>query len=238
MPTLLPLHRRARALFAAVALVAVAACGDAGATPVKDGAAKFDKGIPTLPTPTTHADVQGKPCKAATGVPKAEGKPEVKVPEGPPPTALVKTDLTVGTGAEVKVGDTMSLQYVGIACSSGKQFDSSWDTGQPAEIPLSDGSGLIKGWTQGVPGMKVGGRRQLVIPPDLAYGAEGNQGIAPNETLVFVIDLLKVTPPPTSTTTAPGDTTTAPASTAPGSSVPEGADQGSSTTTTTTTTAP
>ncbi len=230
MPTLLPFRRRAVALMAAAALVALAGCGDAG-TPVKDGAAKFDKGIPTLPTPTTLADAKGKPCKAATGVPPAKGKPEVKMPEGSPPAKLVKTDLEVGTGATVKLGDSITVQYVGISCSTGKQFDASWDAGQPAEFQLAEG-GLIKGWTEGIPGMKVGGRRQLVIPPALAYGAEGREGIAPNETLVFVIDLVKATPAPATTTTAPG-ATTAPASSAPeGSSVPEGAGDTSSTTTT------
>jgi peptidylprolyl isomerase len=126
-----------------------------------------------------------------------------------PPTELVSEDLEPGDGAEAKLGDTIKVHYVGIACSTGMQFDSSWDSGQPADLQLAEG-GLIKGWTEGIPGMKVGGRRKLVVPGDLAYGAEGRPGIAPNETLVFVIDLVDVTPageadPGTTTTVASGE---------------------------------
>jgi peptidylprolyl isomerase len=88
----------------------------------------------------------------------------------------------------------VSVQYVGVNFSNGQQFDASWDSGQPFEFPLGGGS-VIPGWDQGVEGMKVGGRRELIIPPDLGYGAQGQPpDIPPNETLVFVIDLLDVKP--------------------------------------------
>jgi len=128
-----------------------------------------------------------KSAKAGTGT-----KPNVTVPSGNPPTTLQKKDLTVGTGAEAKAGQKVSVQYVGVAFSTKKQFDASWDRGQPFSFSLGAGD-VIKGWDEGVPGMKVGGRRQLVIPPDLAYGPNGYPPvIGPNETLVFVVDLVSV----------------------------------------------
>jgi peptidylprolyl isomerase len=119
-------------------------------------------------------------------------KPVVTVPEGPPPTDLKITDLVEGTGDEAKPGQTVSVQYVGVSYSTKKQFDASWDRGQPFSFPLGGGR-VIKGWDQGVAGMKVGGRRELVIPPHLGYGDRGAGGaIKPGETLVFVVDLLGV----------------------------------------------
>jgi peptidylprolyl isomerase len=112
----------------------------------------------------------------------------------PPPTELVTTDIVVGTGEEAKPGATVTVQYVGVNYSTGTEFDSSWSrSGQPATFGLDQ---VIKGWTDGIPGMKVGGRRQLIVPPDQAYGAEGRPPrIGPNETLVFVVDLLAVNNP-------------------------------------------
>ncbi len=152
--------------------------------------------VPGKPATTTSTappmpSAKDKPCVAPVDVPVAEGKPVVNVPIGPPPTAVNKVDLTPGTGVEAKLGDTIKVHYVGIACSTGKQFDSSWDRKAPAEFPLTEG-GLIKGWTDGIPGMKVGGRRQLDIPSDLAYGPQGRPPeIAPDEALIFVIDLVE-----------------------------------------------
>ncbi len=118
-------------------------------------------------------------------------KPTVSLPEGPLPTTLVSTDLVVGTGAEAAPGQQVSVHYVGVH-TDGSQFDASWDSGQPLVFPLGAGR-VIAGWDQGVAGMKVGGRRQLVIPADLAYGASGYPPvIKPNETLVFVVDLISV----------------------------------------------
>ena len=114
------------------------------------------------------------------------------MPSGNPPTTLQKKDLIVGKGAEATTGKKVTVQYVGVAFSTKKQFDASWDTGRPFPFTLGAGD-VIKGWDEGVPGMKVGGRRQLVIPPDLAYGPNGYPPvIGPNETLVFVVDLVSV----------------------------------------------
>ena len=119
-------------------------------------------------------------------------KPEVTIPEGAPPAGLHIEDLTVGDGPEATSGTTCTMQYVGHSWSTGKQFDASWDRGQPFTFQLGAGM-VIGGWDQGVAGMKVGGRRRLTIPPELGYGARGAGGaIGPDETLVFVVDLLQV----------------------------------------------
>ena len=117
-------------------------------------------------------------------------KPTVEVPAGDPPKELQSKDIVVGTGAEAVSGQKVSVQYVGVSFSTKKQFDTSWGKGSPFAFTLGAGK-VIQGWDQGVVGMKVGGRRQLVIPPGLAYGPAGYPPvIAANETLVFVIDLV------------------------------------------------
>jgi len=127
-----------------------------------------------------------------TSTADAGTKPNVQVPSGPPPTKLVIKDLKTGDGTEAQAGDQVSVQYVGVDYKTGKQFDASWDRGQPFPFQLGSGQ-VIPGWDQGVVGMKAGGRRELIVPPDLAYGAQGQPPkIAPNATLVFVIDLLSV----------------------------------------------
>ena len=119
-------------------------------------------------------------------------KPEVDAPDGPPPSDLEVTDLTVGAGAEATAGQTVSVHYVGVSHSSGEQFDASYDRGEPLGFRLGTGQ-VIPGWDRGVQGMRVGGRRRLVIPPHLAYGDRGAGGvIAPGETLIFVVDLVDV----------------------------------------------
>lgn len=119
-------------------------------------------------------------------------KPEIDAPEGPPPTELEVTDITVGDGAEAAPGDQVSVHYVGVAHSTGEEFDASYNRGAPLDFPLGRGR-VIAGWDQGVTGMKVGGRRRLVIPPHLAYGDRGAGGvIGPGETLIFVVDLVGV----------------------------------------------
>jgi peptidylprolyl isomerase len=119
-------------------------------------------------------------------------KPEVDAPEGPPPAELEVTDLAVGEGAEAGPGDTVQVHYVGVAYSTGEEFDASYNRGAPLGFPLGAGR-VIRGWDQGVAGMRVGGRRRLVIPPHLAYGDRGAGGvIAPGETLIFVVDLVDV----------------------------------------------
>jgi peptidylprolyl isomerase len=117
-------------------------------------------------------------------------KPEIDFPEGPSPSELEIVDLTVGEGAEAQAGQTVSVHYVGVSHSSGEQFDASYDRGQPLQFRLGVGQ-VISGWDTGVQGMRVGGRRRLVIPPHLAYGDRGAGGvIKPGETLIFVVDLL------------------------------------------------
>ena len=119
-------------------------------------------------------------------------KPEIDAPEGPPPTELEITDITVGDGAEATPGSQVSVHYVGVAHSIGEEFDASYNRGAPLDFPLGRGR-VIKGWDDGVAGMKVGGRRRLVIPPQLAYGDRGAGGvIGPGETLIFVVDLVGV----------------------------------------------
>jgi FKBP-type peptidyl-prolyl cis-trans isomerase len=115
----------------------------------------------------------------------------VKAPSGPPPKHLESVELIEGSGAEAKAGDNVSVQYVLADYKSGKEIEASWDSGQPFAFTLGTGS-VIAGWDLGVAGMKVGGRRELIIPPQLAYGSEGSPPIGPEATLIFVIDLVKI----------------------------------------------
>jgi len=124
--------------------------------------------------------------------PAQKTRPKVTVPTGAPPQELEIKDLEEGSGAEAKSGDKVTVQYVGVTYKKGKEFDASWNRGEPFPFTLG-GSEVIPGWEQGIEGMKVGGRRELIIPPDLAYGETGSPPlIPPNETLVFVVDLLEV----------------------------------------------
>src|SRR5919205_2182981 len=119
-------------------------------------------------------------------------KPEIDFPDGPPPSELEVTDVTEGEGAEATQGSTVSVHYVGVAHSTGEEFDASYNRGEPLQFRLGVGQ-VIQGWDDGVIGMKVGGRRRLVIPPHLGYGDRGAGGvIKPGETLIFVVDLLGV----------------------------------------------
>ncbi len=119
-------------------------------------------------------------------------KPSVEIPDGPPPTELVVEDLTVGDGDEATAGKVVEVHYVGVSWQTKRQFDASWDRGDTFKFKLGRGQ-VIPGWDQGVAGMKVGGRRRLTIPPMLAYGKRGAGGvIGPDETLVFVVDLVGV----------------------------------------------
>ncbi len=123
---------------------------------------------------------------------KVPNGPTIRIPDTPAPAQLVQRDLKTGTGAEAKSGDKVTVQYVGALYDNGTQFDSSYSHGQPFSFQLGSGQ-VIPGWDQGVAGMKAGGRRELIIPPDLAYGAQGQPPTIPaNATLVFVIDLVSV----------------------------------------------
>ena len=114
-------------------------------------------------------------------------KPFIDKPEGPAPADLVIEDITVGDGAEAVAGGFVKVHYLGVDFETGEEFDSSWDRGEAADFPLT---GLIQGWQEGIPGMKVGGRRQLIIPPEKAYGPAGGGHPLSGRTLVFIIDLL------------------------------------------------
>jgi len=167
-------------LLAVLAAVAVAGCGGGSSTAA---------GVETAPsggaTETTVATTPKPP-------PALAKKPVVVVPTGPAPTKLIVRDLVVGTGQTAKKGDTVTVNYVGVLFKGGKEFDSSWKTGQPATFPLTSG-GVIAGWVNGLPGMKVGGRRELIIPAAQAYGAAGRPPTIPaNSALVFVVDLLSI----------------------------------------------
>lgn len=117
-------------------------------------------------------------------------EPKVAPPSGPAPSKLVTKDLIVGTGAEAKAGQTVTVNYVGVLYKGGKEFDASWKRNEPFSFTLGKGQ-VIAGWDQGVAGMKVGGRRELIIPSELAYKAQGSPPtIPPNAPLVFVVDLL------------------------------------------------
>ena len=119
-------------------------------------------------------------------------KPDVGPITGEPPAELLIEDITVGNGDEAKPGQYVDVHYVGVAFSSGKEFDASYNRGEPFQFPLGGGQ-VIQGWDRGVAGMRVGGRRKLTIPPELGYGSRGAGGvIKPDETLIFVVDLLGV----------------------------------------------
>jgi len=116
-------------------------------------------------------------------------KPEIDAPEGPAPEQLEVVDLIVGDGDEAQASSTVDVHYLGVSYDSGDEFDSSWSRGESINFPLRN---LIAGWQEGIPGMKVGGRRKLTVPPHLAYGAAGGNHPLSGQTLIFVIDLLGV----------------------------------------------
>jgi FKBP-type peptidyl-prolyl cis-trans isomerase len=170
------------ASFAPLLAAAVAACGSSSSSSTAAG-------VQTAPSGgATQAAIQTTPKPP----PQLARKPVVNVPTGSPPRKLVTKDLIPGTGATATAGKTVTVNYVGVLYKGGKQFDSSWQRNQPFTTALSQGS-VIPGWVQGINGMKVGGRRELIIPPSLGYGAKGSPPTIPaNSTLVFVVDLLKV----------------------------------------------
>lgn len=172
-------------LLLAAALVALAlglvACGDDDDSSGDDAA-------------TTEASAPAGGGEAGGDVDNTDlsKKPTVTTQGDESPGALIAEDIVTGKGPEAKDGDRVSMQYVGVLYSDGTQFDASWDSGQPFEFTLGQGE-VIPGWDQGIVGMKVGGRRELVIPPDLAYGPAGQPPtIPPDATLVFIVDLLDI----------------------------------------------
>ncbi|GAC1408607.1 MAG: hypothetical protein NVSMB57_00100 [Actinomycetota bacterium] len=184
--------RRLILLLGVLALTATA-CGSG----VEEGNYKKDAGLNTAPE---------CPKTVVTATANAGKKPEVTIKNDncSPPKTLETTTVIPGKGAVLKAGDTASIQYVGISWSTKKQFDASWDGGKPFETQIP--GQLIPGWNEAIPGMRIGERRILIIPPAQAYGSTGQGPIAPNETLVFVVDLLGTKPGPKPTqSTAPGN---------------------------------
>ena len=164
----------------AVAALAVAGCGsdkkNSGSTSSTSASTTAQQ--PTGQIPAVSTDVKKKPT--------------IATPTGDPPTTLQIKDIVKGKGKAAKAGDQVTVDYVGDSWSTGQEFDASWNRGQPFSLPLGAGQ-VIPGWDQGIVGMKVGGRRELVIPPNLAYGPQGSPpAIGPNETLVFVVDMRKI----------------------------------------------
>jgi FKBP-type peptidyl-prolyl cis-trans isomerase len=172
--------KRALMIVAAAAVLAVAlgACGSSTAPGVQlaPSAGATQAAVPTTPKP---------PPALAT-------KPVVSVPKSCSNKQLITKDLVTGTGQAAQAGQTVTVNYVGVLCKTGVEFDSSWKRNQPFTTALTTG-GVIPGWVKGIPGMRVGGRRELIIPSSLAYGKTGSPpSIPPNSTLVFVVDLLSV----------------------------------------------
>jgi peptidylprolyl isomerase len=181
-------------LTAAAALgVAVAGCGQAkvaGIVPAPSGGAVSDTAAATTTTTstTTTPTTPTTTVKTPTSGPLSK-EPPITAGKGSPPKKLVTKDLVKGTGATVQAGDTVTVNYVGALWTNGKVFDASWKRHQTFTTPLS---GVIPGWQKGMVGMKVGGRRELIIPPSLGYKNQAQPGIPANSTLIFVVDLLKV----------------------------------------------
>jgi FKBP-type peptidyl-prolyl cis-trans isomerase len=180
--------RLALILIACLALI-VAGCGGS------DDSSTASESTASTEATTTESSAPEEESKSGGEKNSAGGektKPKVTVPSGSPPTKLEIKEIEKGTGATAKAGDEVTVQYVGVGYDSEEEFDSSWSRSEPFPFTLGV-SPVIKGWNLGVAGMKVGGRRELIIPPNLAYGPEGRPPvIGPNETLIFVIDLLAV----------------------------------------------
>jgi peptidylprolyl isomerase len=183
-----PMQRLFLIIGACLALL-VAGCGSDSSTTESSSSATTATEESPAPkeTETTEASKESTSKKADEPKEK-KTKPEVKVPSGPPPKSLVVKDIEKGTGAAAKAGDAISVNYVGVNYKTGKQFDASWDRGEPIGFTLGENA-VIQGWEKGLVGMKVGGRRELIIPPSLGYGSAAQIGIPANETLIFVVDL-------------------------------------------------
>ncbi|HEV2922776.1 MAG TPA: FKBP-type peptidyl-prolyl cis-trans isomerase [Solirubrobacteraceae bacterium] len=196
LTSFLKLRSRAALGLAALATAAlIAGCGSSGSTSTitvgnenkADEALGKSSAAATTSTPTSTTAT----AKTPTSGPLAK-EPTVTIPPGAAPTALVTKEIIKGTGAEAKAGQPVTVNYVGVLFHGGKEFDASWKRNEPFVFTLGQGA-VIKGWDQGVAGMKVGGRRELIIPANLAYGSKGaGSSIPPNAPLVFVIDLLGV----------------------------------------------
>jgi peptidylprolyl isomerase len=192
-----------RRLSATALLVALAVAGCGGSSAGTSSSFDADGSAPPASpgfigpqagskAPTVGCVDQPAVAKTVSGTTDLSKKPEIEVPDGPPPCNLVVGDIVVGNGPAAKAGDQLTMKYVGVLYANGKQFDASWDSGQDYPVAIGTGA-VIPGWDQGILGMKVGGRRQLIIPPDLAYGDQDQGAELPaNSTLIFVVDLVKI----------------------------------------------
>jgi peptidylprolyl isomerase len=175
------------ALIAVVAVLGATACGD----DEESGDGGAGGGANTTAREETGTETTS-PQEAEEALRDTSTKPVIPKPTGTPPRRLVKEDIVRGKGPAAQPGDTVLVHYVGMNFSNGQEFDASWDSGEPFPVQLGAG-GVIAGWEQGLVGIRAGGRRELIIPPELGYGAEGfPPSIPPNETLVFVIDAVSV----------------------------------------------
>jgi peptidylprolyl isomerase len=153
-----------------------------------------DSGEPAAKETPEQTSEEPSPSAQREALKDTSTKPVIPKPSGSPPRKLEKQDLVKGKGPAAKPGDTVTVQYVGVSFSTGDEFDASWDKGQPFPVALGAGK-VIEGWDKGLVGIRKGGRRMLTIPPELAYGSQGYPPtIAPNETLVFVIDAIDIAP--------------------------------------------
>jgi len=172
------MRRSLPCLLALLPAIALAACGS-------------DDGKPAAKTTKAQDTEQPSPSQQREALKDTSSRPHIPKPTGSPPRGLAKEDIIKGKGAPAKTGDLLTVQYVGVTFSTGEEFDASWDRGQPFQFTL--GGRVIEGWNRGLVGMRKGGRRMLTIPPELAYGTGGSPPlIGPNETLVFVVDLIAI----------------------------------------------
>jgi peptidylprolyl isomerase len=174
------MRRQLPILLALLAAVALGACGS-------------DDDQSGAKTTQAKSSEQPSPAQQQEALKDTAARPHIPKPSGSPPRTLVKEDLVKGKGPPAKPGDKLTVKYVGVTFSTGEEFDASWDRGQDFQFTL--GGRVIEGWNRGLVGMREGGRRMLTIPPELAYGTTGSPPlIGPNETLVFVVDLVSIKP--------------------------------------------
>ena len=172
---------RLLSLVVLTAALGLAACGD------EDGG---DSSPPSVAE--EQSETEPSPSEQRRALMDTSTKPEIPRPSGTPPRRLAKDDIVRGRGRPAKAGDAVTVHYAGVTFSTGEEFDASWSGGQPYSFPLGAGR-VIPGWDRGLVGMKEGGRRMLTIPPEMAYGAQGfPPAIGPNETLVFVVDMVSI----------------------------------------------
>lgn len=165
--------KKVRPFFAALIVLSMVGLGILGATDMSDSPSTENSSTAALPVVSENSGEA----------------PTISAPTGTPPSVLTTSDVIVGTGAQVLPTSTLTVHYTLMAWSTGKIIESSWTSGSPATFPLAQ---VVEGWQKGLPGAKVGGRRLLILPPDMGYGAAGAGPIGPNETLIFVVDIFGV----------------------------------------------